>query len=338
MLPKNNLTPSKNFINVLSLFDGVATGFVALKRAGFEIKSYKSSEIDKNCIKVQNHHYGNEENFIQLGDICGINLDDIIGTDLILISSPCTSLSTVNQHTPKLGLDGPESGLFFEAIRILRELKKYQSKKPIYFICENVGSMSNKNRDRMSEALKELFPETQLLKYDSSSVSASRRYRYYWTNIPNQTPLLPKNIKLSDIIENGYVDREKARVLLGSNVTLSNGIQRVYTRQIGNIVFKEKWFAELPSEEKLKLYPQILKDSGYDGKVKKDANLLDFPNGCYRLLTPLEAERCLGFDDFYISGVPNISKTEKIKMVGLSYTPDVIAHIASPLKSILNIE
>lgn len=325
---------TKTPISVLSLFDGASTGYVALERAGFQIKKYRSSEIDPNCLKLQNHHYGMNDRFVQIGDVRNVDLVETNGTQLALISSPCTSLSAVNQHTPALGLDGPASSLFFEAIRILKDLVELHHTKTIYFICENVGSMSNKNRDRMTASLKEIDPNTQLLKYDSAEVSPSHRRRYFWTNIPNQTPLIPTGIKFQDILENGYTEKEKSNVLLGSNVTLMNGINRVYNRNIGSIVFKDKWFAELPTEKKLELYPEILKQSGYDGKAKKDADLLSFPNGCYRVLTPLEAERCLGFDDGYISSVSGISKTEKLKMVGLSYSPDVIAHIAGPLRTI----
>ena len=322
----------KKRIRAVSLFDGCGTGYIALKRAGFQIDRYISSEIDKNCLAVQNYHYNNVDEFVPVGDVRNVTLAETNGCELVLISSPCTQLSAINKHSPTTGLDGDESGLFFEAIRILKDLKDlYGNKKKIYFIAENVASMSNKNRDRMTEALREIDPDTQLLKYDSAEVTASHRRRYYWTNIPNQTPIIKKDIKFQDILENGYVDREKANVLLGGNVTLKNGIHRYYKRNIGNILFRDKEFAELPTEQKLALYPVILANSGYNGKATKDADPLAFVNGCYRVLSPLEAERCLGFDDGYISSVPNVSKTEKIKMVGLSYSPDVIAHIAKPL-------
>lgn len=322
----------KKRIKVVSLFDGAATGFVALKRVGFHIDRYISSEIDKNCLAVQDYHYKYMDEFRQVGDVRTVDIVETHMADLVLISSPCTQLSSINKHSPTTGLDGAESGLFFEAIRILKDIIEVSGNdRKIYFICENVASMSNANRDRMTQALREIDPTTVLLKYDSAEVSASHRRRYYWTNIPNQTPLVPTGIKYSDVLENGYVDQDKANVLLGSNVTLTNGINRYYSRRIGNIVFKDEAFARLPINEKLALYPSILKASGYSGKSVKNADLLAFPNGCYRVLTPLESERCLGYDDGYISGVSSISKTEKIKMIGLSYSPDVIGHIAKPL-------
>lgn len=323
-----NLT--KKSIVCTSLFDGCSTAYVALERAGFEIKKYYSSEIDKNALKVQNHHYGNNENFIPLGDVKNVNAQDIIDTQILIFGSPCTSISSINSKTPELGFNGA-SGLFFEAIRILKDLKRLKpANSKLYFICENVV-MSNKNRDIMTKALKEIFPDTQLIKINGSLVNACHRRRYYWSNIGDLTQPEPTGIKFSDILENGFTDKEKGNVILGSSCTLTNGIFRHYKMSISNIVFKEKWFADLPIDEKLNLYPQILKDSGYDSKSKKDSDILDFPNGNYRLITPLEAERCLGFDDHYISGVPNVSKTEKLKIVGLSFSPDVIAHIAKPL-------
>jgi DNA (cytosine-5)-methyltransferase 3A len=91
-------------------------------------------------------------------------------------------------------------------------------------------------------------------------------------------------------------------------------------------------FAELPTEQKLVEYPFILNKSGYKGKSRVlNKTEYDFPNGCYRLLSVLESERLMTFPDGYISEVPNISKTEKLKLVGLSFTCDVITHLLSSL-------
>ena len=79
--------------------------------------------------------------------------------------------------------------------------------------------------------------------------------------------------------------------MLGSNITLTGGLYRYYKRNIGNIVFKDKEFAELPAEQKLALYPIIRMNSGYLGKSKRDADVLEFANGCYRLVSPLEAKK-----------------------------------------------
>ena len=140
------------------------------------------------------------------------------------------------------------------------------------------------------------------------------------------------NITFQDILENGFADREKANVLLSTNVTLTNGIFRYYKRNIGNIVFKNKSFAELPLEEKLIIYPEILRNSGYNGKAKSITDEYSFPNNAYRLPSVLELERLMSFPDGYISSVPNISRTEKKKIIGLSFTMNVVSHLVSSLK------
>lgn len=323
-------------LNVLSLFDGVGTAYLALERAGIPIGNYYSSEIDKSALAVQNHHYSGHTNFHQLGDIREIDdLDKIIDLDidLVIFGSPCTQLSSVNK-VDRSGLEGPDSKLFYEALRILKTVYVFaDTGKPTYFIMENVASMTNLNRDMITAEFENIFQyDVQLLKINSALVSGSNRRRYYWTNIPNATIPKEKDIQFQDVLVNGYADRPKANVLLSTNVTLTNGIKRYYKMNIGNIVFKDKNFAELPIEQKLLNYPKIISESGYIGKSKVITSEYDYPNGCYRLPSCLELERLMTFPDGYISGVDGISKTEKKKLIGLSFTADVIAHL---LKNIL---
>src|SRR4051812_38451857 len=113
---------NENGINVLSLFDGISCAYLALERAGIKINKYYSSEIEKSALAVQHHHYSGNTNFIQLGDvrnIDGMALSDEI--DLVIFGSPCTQLSAVNSKD-RSGLEGEESKLFFEALRILKEI------------------------------------------------------------------------------------------------------------------------------------------------------------------------------------------------------------------------
>ena len=117
------MTPDENKgINVLSLFDGISCAKLALEKAGIKINKYYSSEIDKSALKIQNHHYGNDPNFIQLGDVRnvdGFELADEI--DLVVFGSPCTNLSSINP-VDRRGLEGTESKLFYEALRILKTI------------------------------------------------------------------------------------------------------------------------------------------------------------------------------------------------------------------------
>lgn len=319
--------------NVLSLFDGVGSAYLALQQAGVKIENYYSSEIDKSALAVQNYHYSRDSKFHPIGDVKLMDGLNYLNVDIIIFGSPCTQLSSVNT-IDRRGLDGPDSGLFYEALRILKSIQSAKKTQPLYFIMENVASMSNKNRDKITMEFKELFGESfQFLKINSALLSGANRRRYYWTNIPDVTIPNEKEIKFKDLLVNGYCDKNKANVLLSSDVTLTNGIFRYYKRNIGNIIFKDQKFAELPINQKLEKYPSILKNSGYIGKSRiLDNNEYEFMNGCYRLLSVLEKERLMTFPDGYISSVPTVSKTEKIKLIGLSFTVDIISHILSFLK------
>ena len=325
----------ENGINVLSLFDGISCAKLALERAGIKVKNYYSSEIDKSALAVQSYHYSSDTSFHQIGDVK--NIDGIKYAqeiDLVIFGSPCTQLSSVNSKD-RSGLEGPDSSLFYEAIRIMKEIVANNNGRKLYFLKENVASMSNRNRNLIHQALSEIFPDVQMIKIDSATVAASRRCRYYWSNIANLTQPEPTGIKYQDILVNGYTDKkDSANTLLSTNVTLTNGINRYYLRNIGNIVFKDKAFACLSKEEKLLSYPFILNKSGYKGVSRAITDEYVFPNGCYRLPSVLESERLMTIPDNYINSVRGISKTVKHKLIGLSFTVDVVAHLLKPLKHV----
>lgn len=322
----------KEGINVLSLFDGVSTAFVALERAGIKITNYYSSEIDESAIAVQNHHYSGDSRFHQIGDVRKVEIVNYLATDLVIFGSPCTQLSSINT-VDRSGLKGKDSRLFYEAIRILRDLKACQhSDKKLYFLMENVASMSKENRTKITTELSAIFPDVDLLRIDSALVAPSHRRRLYWTNIPNVSIPKPTEKKYSDILINGYVDRDKANVILTSSVTLTNGLLRHHTMDMGNVVYKDESFAKLPTKEKMIRYPTILEESGYIGKAGRGKDEYAFENGCYRLPSILELERMMTFPDGYISGVNGVSRTEKMKLIGLSFTVDVVANLLTLLR------
>lgn len=320
-------------LNVLSLFDGISCAKLALQKAGIKVNKYYSSEICPNALAIQNYHYSGDTNHIQLGDVCkigGLNLPDEIG--LIIFGSPCKNLTSINS-VDRSGLLGEESKLFFEALRILKEINaSYPSNKKIYFLMENVWSMTKKDKDEITRELTSVFNDTQLVMINSADVAPANRRRFYWTNIPNVGIPEPKEIKYQDILVNGYVDREKANVVLCSNCTLTNGIYRHYKMQVGNLIYKDAEFAKLPIEQKLLEYPFILSKSGYIGKSRSGYGEYDFPNGCYRLPSVLESERLMTIPDGYVSNVPNVSKTNKLKTIGLGMTVDVVAGLLEQLK------
>ena len=168
-------------MNVLSLFDGMSCGQIALNKVGIKYDNYYASEIDVHAIKVTQHNYPNT---IQLGDIHNIKGSDLPKIDLCFGGSPCQSFSSVGNRT---GFDG-KSGLFWEFVRVLNEV---QSK---YFLLENV-KMKKEWEDIIT---KEMGVEP--IRINSNLVSAQNRERLYWTNIPNLTQPEDKNIKLSDVL------------------------------------------------------------------------------------------------------------------------------------------
>jgi DNA (cytosine-5)-methyltransferase 3A len=191
-------------MNVLSLFDGMSCGQIALNRAGIKYDNYYASEIKQHAIKVTQHNYPNT---IQLGDVTKIKAEDLPKIDLLIGGSPCQDFSQANKE--RKGLNGEKSSLFFEYVRLLQELK------PKYFMLENVV-MDDYNYQFISETL-----GTYPVDINSDLVSAQLRQRSYWTNIGAERFDLfenricaipqPKNrfITLQSILENGYVEKEK---------------------------------------------------------------------------------------------------------------------------------
>lgn len=153
-------------MNVLSLFDGMSCGQIALNRAGIKYNNYFASEIDTHAIKVAKHNYPNT---ICLGDVTKIDTTNLPKIDLLIGGSPCQSFSNAGNGK---GFGG-KSGLFWEYARILKEVK------PTYFLLENV-KMKKEWQDVISNEL-----GVQPIEINSKLVSPQNRPRLYWTNIPN---------------------------------------------------------------------------------------------------------------------------------------------------------
>ena len=175
----------KEKINVLSLFDGMSCGQIALQKLGIEIENYYASEIDKHAIAVTQHNFPNTK---QLGNITELKTDNLPKIDLLIGGSPCQSFSNAGKGE---GFDG-KSGLFWEYVRVLKETK------PTYFLLENV-KMKKEWRDIIS---KELGVEP--IEINSSLVSAQNRPRLYWTNIPNVDAPKDKGLLFKDVLNTDY--------------------------------------------------------------------------------------------------------------------------------------
>lgn len=168
-------------MNVLSLFDGMSCGQIAMNRAGIAYDKYFASEIDKHAIKVTQHNYTNT---VQLGNVTEVRKDSLPEIDLLLGGSPCQGFSFAGNE---LNFDDHRSKLFFEYVRLKNELK------PKWFLLENVV-MKQEFQDVISE-----FLGVQPVKINSSLVSSQNRERLYWTNIPFVKPN-DKYVLLSDVV------------------------------------------------------------------------------------------------------------------------------------------
>lgn len=174
-------------INVLSLFDGISCGQVALQRAGISIKSYLASEINKYAINIAQKNFPNT---LQLGDVTNINFEMFAGKiDLLIGGSPCQDLSIIKND--RSSLEGSKSSLFYKFAEAVSTIK------PRYFLLENVASMNNESKDIISNVL-----GVQPVLINSNCFSAQDRPRLYWTNIPVDTSKLEEcSLCLDDIME-----------------------------------------------------------------------------------------------------------------------------------------
>jgi DNA (cytosine-5)-methyltransferase 3A len=180
-------------MNVLSLFDGMSCGRIALERLGIKVDNYYSSEIDKYAIQVSEANY---PDIIQIGDVTKINYEELPQIDLIMGGSPCQGFSFAGKQ---LAFDDPRSALFFCFWRAVKHLK------PKYFLLENVR-MKKEYLDVISE-----YMGVEPIMINSALVSAQNRVRYYWTNIPGIEQPEQRGIVLRDILEDGFnSDRDKS--------------------------------------------------------------------------------------------------------------------------------
>ena len=308
-------------MKVLSLFDGISCGRVALERAGIPIEKYYAYEIDRYAIQISEKNY---PDIVHCGDVTDADFTQYHGQiDLLIGGSPCQGFSFAGK---RLNFEDPRSTLFFEYVRALKEVK------PTYFLFENTPM-----KKEVQDAISELLGVEPIL-INSSLVSAQSRKRLYWTNIPNVALPEDKGILLEDIVlPDALVDRDKAHAVIASigrtthrEYFKKNQGQMVYLAvELSNIYggFKEK-------KPRVHLGKSCTIRAGQGGghipsliiedKVK-EFTLEDFKK-CIRKVTPLECERLQTLPDNYTEG---ISDTQRYKCIGNGWTVDVIAHILS---------
>lgn len=284
----------KEKINVLSLFDGMSCGQIALNKVGIEYENYFASEIDKYAMQVTQYNYPNTK---QLGSVTELNGTKLPKIDLLFGGSPCQSFSNAGNGK---GFDG-KSGLFFEFVRILKEVN------PTYFLLENV-KMKKEWQNIIS---KELGCEPILI--NSNLVSAQNRERLYWTNIPF-TALNDKNIFIEDILDESFDSKywlkERNTELLLKKVSINDAPNiaciDVYNKKVK--LDRKCPTLTLPHHNSIRLL--------YNGRVRKLTT-----NECEKLQNvPLNYTDC------------GLSDIHRYSMLGNGWTVDVIAHIFSFLK------
>ena len=318
-------------MNVLSLFDGMSCGHIALDRLGIKVDKYYSAEIDKYAIKVTDRNYPDT---IQLGDVNKVYGKDLPKIDLLLGGSPCQGFSYAGKQ---LNFNDPRSALFFEFVRLLKECK------PKYFLLENVR-MKKEYQDVISDHLgvKPIF-------INSSLVSAQNRERLYWTNIRVMSVPDNKHIVLTDILEADAIEpmlsnvyggfKEKnPRVHYEKSVTIrtaSGGGHIPSVKLKKGAALRGRSFDQHgnPTDWKTGTHKQVL-ESRKDDKANaitsatKDS-VVAYSKEEYRKLTPLECERLQTVPEGYTEGV---SITQRYKMLGNGWTVDVIVHLLKNIK------
>ena len=310
-------------MNVLSLFDGMSCGQLALQRAGIQVTNYFAAEIDKYAIQVTQANFPGT---VQLGDVTkvkaeGQQLYDPFGCgheiDLLIGGSPCQGFSFAGKQ---LNFDDPRSKLFWEYVRLLKALK------PKYFLLENV-KMKKESMDVITEAL-----GVEPIFINSSLVSAQNRQRYYWTNIPMESLPEDKGIVLSDILEDGHVDRDKSHCL-DANYFKGGNLKSYFEKHRRQLVFSKDGMCHVGDADISDKYAYVNRVYHPSGKgpalVASDGGHLQpkISKGTteYRKLTPKECERLQTVPEGYTD--KGISNTQRYKMLGNGWTVDVVSHI-----------
>ena len=329
-------------MNVLSLFDGISVGMLALKRAKIKVDKYYSSEIDKYALQIS------EKNFpeiIQLGDITlwrSWNID-WSSIDLILAGFPCQAWSDAGRCE---GVNDPRGELAFVLVDIWNHIKKVNPK--VKHLFENV-----KMKKEFLTYLDGLFNSPRIL-LNSSTVSGQHRQRYYWTNIENVTEPEDRGIYLRDVLEEGITNRDKsygidANYYKGSSPDIYFGKRRrqlvfVVGMEEGRRLHDGKYYSR-NFRQGYRIYhidgvSATLSASSKGGKCQY-GGLYGMTEGnvCYyRMLTPVECERLQTLHDGYTlvkneTGKQVVSNTQRYKAIGNSWTCEIIVHILKGLKN-----
>ena len=302
-------------MNVISLFDGMSCGQIALQRAGISYQNYYASEIDKHAIKVTQQNFPKT---IQLGSVTEVKAENLPKIDLLIGGSPCQGFSFSGKQ---LNFEDPRSKLFFEFVRLLKECK------PKYFMLENVV-MKKEYQDVISEHL-----GVEPVKINSSLLSAQNRERLYWANFDIKQPN-DKGIGLDDILETD--DMINPAAIRGRRLNKAT----IIGRRLNERGVRDDYNKEVPITQCLEVRATNTNKSNCLTTVEKDNVLTIMPIGRhrdafknklpFRYYTLKEYCRLQTVPETFFDNV--VSESQAKKMLGNGWTADVIAHNLSFLK------
>lgn len=284
-------------MNVLSLFDGISCGQVALKNAGIKVKNYYASEIDDYVIGITKNNFPNT---IHLGNVENIDYSKLPKIDLLIGGSPCQGFSNAGD---RLNFKDPRSKLFFEFVKALKTVK------PKYFLLENV-KMKAEWRDIITKHM-----GVEPIFINSVDFIPHHRQRYYWTNIPVKKWSAKKDT-LSNYLEQ---NPDKKTFLSDTAIKRLESAQRF-----------RGWFDESSSHIGCLTanYYKIPSDGSYVNYKGKKRRLS--PIECERLQGLDDNYTQYGLFD---KSKKKISNTQRYKAIGNGWTVNVISHIFSGIKT-----
>lgn len=309
-------------MKVLSLFDGISCGRLALERADFSVEKYDAFEIDKYAISVSKNNF---PDIIQHGDVFDGDFTQFKSYDLLLGGSPCTYWSVAKKDR-EITPDGEGFRLFLQYVRALEESNCK------YFVYENNYSIHQNIKDEITKKL-----GVKPIMINSALVSAQQRKRCYWTNIPNITKPDDKNILLKDVLESGLSWQEKSYCMTANyhGAIFKNTLERKQRTMVAVPIRIGEYGKGGQGQRIYSVQGKsvTLSANGGGQGAKTGLYKIDLPDGDYiiRKLTPVEAERLQTLPDNYTAGISN---TQRYKCIGNAWTVDVISHILGGIKDV----
>lgn len=303
-------------MKVLSLFDGISCGRIALERAGISVDKYYASEIDKNAIAISKKNY---PDIIQLGDVTKWREWDIPWSeiDLLIGGSPCQGFSTAGKL---LNFDDPRSKLFFCFVDILNHIKRFNPNAK--FLLENV-KMKKEWQDIISSSL-----DCAPVYIDSETITPMRRARVYWFNW--DAPTIEANGKtLKDIcdcsVNNSlFINKERFEKLTyfkDGNLYIKNlPNKEMKVEEFDGVVLSRSWQTYMPLVKQKSHCIRAANPNDVGVAVMTNQGLR------FRIFSVEEMEKMQTLPVGYTSA-SGVSVRSQKSCIGNGWTVDVIAHV-----------